>query len=165
MGVRVSCYLLYIPQISLWDTGGLERYHSMTANYFRFCHGVILVYDARPDCIHTLFVLRDWINDARKNNFLGEGMTLSLWANKSDELVQDYSRPEEVTAFMDEYNIPESLYFHVSAKTGQNVMESFHALIAHVSSHTPNNGHITSTSTVPDIPNNTQEQKGWCSKC
>lgn len=141
----------------------------MTANYFRFCHSVMLVYDARPDCINTLFVLRDWVNDARTNNFLGEGMTLSLWANKSDQLAQDYSRPEEVVAFMGEYNIPESLYFPVSAKTGLNVMESFHALIEHISTnHTHNNGHVSSTSTAPDVPSNNtaqQEQKRRCFKC
>ena len=140
----------------------MERYHSMTANYFRFCHGVILVYDAKPDCIHTLFVLRDWVNEARKNNFLGEGMTVSLWANKVDELPQDYSRPEEVVAFMGEYNIPESLYFCVSAKTGVNVMDSFHALIDHVSRHAPSNGHINSTSTDHVTP---PDQRRRCFKC
>lgn len=121
---------LSLSQVTLWDTGGLERYNSMTANYFRYCNAVILVYDASPDRLETLFALRDWITDVTKHSSLSDKVALSLWANKCD--LSDTRRPPEVDAFMQEHRIPEHLYFRMSAKTGEGLMSAFHDVILHV---------------------------------
>lgn len=101
----------------------------MTANYFRYCNAVILVYDASPEKEDTLFSLREWINDVRTHSYYGEQMIFSLWANKIDASDKDAPKPPEVDAFQEEHHIPDALYFRISAKTGEGLMESFHKLI------------------------------------
>ena len=104
----------------------------MTANYFRYCNAVILVYDASPDKEDTLFALREWISDVKTHSYFGERMLFSLWANKVDVSDRDASKPPEVEAFLEEHNIPDALYFRISAKTGEKLMESFHKLIMYM---------------------------------
>lgn len=117
----------------MWDTGGLEKYHSMTSNYFRYCHAVILVYDSSPEKIHTLFALREWIEQTKSSSFLRDRVIFSLWENKIDTHTDDTTtRPPEVDAFLQEHSIPESLHYSVSARTGENLMESFQNFIVHV---------------------------------
>ena len=148
--IELSFYSL---QITLWDTGGLERYHSMTSSYFRYSTAVILVYDA-SDQLNTLCALRVWIDEARRNSALKDKVTLSLWANKSDILPENSPIPAEVTAFLSEYSIPESLHFFVSAKTGYQLKESFHQLIEHVYDTSnvvsSNSTNISGTSPIPN---------------
>lgn len=110
------------PQVTLWDTGGLERYDSITANYYRYCQAVILVYDL--DAEETLYCLRDWLSEARQNNRYPDKIVFSLWGNKSD-LDEQSTKQDAVKAFLLEYGIPDSLHFKVSAKTDENVTEAF----------------------------------------
>lgn len=151
---------IYSLQIALWDTGGLERYHSMTSSYFRYSTAVILVYDA-SDQLSSLCALRVWIDEARRNSALKDKVILSLWANKSDTLSENSSIPPEVTAFLSEYSIPESLHFYVSAKTGYQLKDSFHQLIEHVYDTnnivTSNSTNISTTSSIP-------ERRSWRDK-
>ena len=152
--------------MSIWDTGGLERYHSMTSSYFRYCNAVILVYDSSPDNIGSLLKLREWIDDARINSVFGERVVFSLWANKCEEVSSDVATSQVVTAFMEEYKIPESLHFKVSAKTGENCIESLHTLISTVhntaQSTAPSN--IASTSTEIVVTPHASHKFSWC-KC
>ena len=115
-------------QVTLWDTGGLERYDSMTANYYRYCHAVLLVYDLHAE--ETLFFLADWFKEAKANSRWPQRVVFSLWGNKSD-VTSDEQSPKEpaIAAFLKQYNIPESLSFKVSAKTGENVTEAFEKVV------------------------------------
>ena len=151
---------IYSLQITLWDTGGLERYHSMTSSYFRYSTAVILVYDA-SDQLSSLCALRVWIDEARRNSALKEKVILSLWANKSDILSENSPTPPEVTAFLSEYSIPESLHFCVSAKTGSQLKDSFHQLIEHVYD---TNNIVTSNSTNISVTSSIPERRSWRDK-
>lgn len=95
----------------------------MTANYYRFCHAVILVYDLQAE--DTLYCLKDWMSQAKKNCRWPEKLVFSLWGNRCDlDDGQDTERiRDSVDAFVTEHNI--SLEFQVSAKTGKNVEEAF----------------------------------------
>lgn len=177
-----SIHSLPHAQVNIWDTGGLERYNSMTASYFRYCHAVILVYDASsPEQLSTLFALRGWIEEAKTASFLGDRVIFSLWGNKSDQLSASTSGEAatanktlspEVKAFLNEYSIPDSLHYFVSALTGENVVESLHSFIAHIDSalSVMKSGSITlSDPESPQSEISPRHQQGWrakiCSKC
>ena len=98
----------------------------MTANYYRFCHAVILVYDLDDE--GSLFSLTDWIKEAKRNCRWQDKMTFAVWGNKSD-LSEQSTRQEAIDAFTREYKIPDSLSFKMSAKTGENVQEAFQKVV------------------------------------
>ena len=142
----------------MWDTGGLERYNSMTANYFRYCNAVILVYDSAPERLETLFALREWISDVTKHSSFSDKVVLSLWANKCDESSSLQKAPE-VDAFMQEHHIPEKMHFCVSAKSGERLMAALHAVILQVSKA----GHVINT--AGDAQNSGRKARNWRDKC
>lgn len=80
------------------------------------------------DAEETLYCLRDWLNEARRNSRWPEKIVFSVWGNKSD-LDEQSTKQEAVKAFIQEYNIPDSLNFKVSAKTNENVDEALLTVI------------------------------------
>ena len=120
-------------QVSLWDTGGLERYTAMTGNYFRNCHGVILAYSLEEE--DTLFILRDWLTETRSLN--SESVVPALWGNKCDS-DNGCVTEEMALAFSTENAIPAELVARVSALTGEGVKIAFEALIQTI--HTQRGG-------------------------
>ena len=122
-------------ELTLWDTGGQERHDSMTCNYYRWCNAVILVYDT-SDLI-SLTSLHDWGKAAQTYSNLKENIVIFLWGNKADVATDCDSAQKWDTALqalMSEFNIPPSLHFIVSAKTGANVHTAFDSLVRDVHS-------------------------------
>ena len=114
--------------MTLWDTGGLERYESLTSNYYRFCHAVILVYDLyEPE---TLYSLREWVSEAQKNSRWKDRVLFALWGNKLD-LVEGDSKDEAISlqTVLTEFGVASKLYSEVSAKTGENIEASFMTVV------------------------------------
>lgn len=142
----------------------------MTSSYYRYCQAVILVYDASPDQLSTLFALRGWIDEARTASSRRERVILSLWGNKSDKLSPGESVPSpEAQAFMREYSIPDNLHYSVSARTGHNVMESLHSFMKHIDSVVSVNMSTSFTLSDPESHENSSRPQTWrqriCSKC
>ena len=103
----------------------------MTANYFRNCHGVALVYSLEEE--DTLFALGDWLSEARSLN--SNLLVPALWGNKSDDFDTTSSTMEPtVNAFSSEHKIPPELVAKVSAHTGQGAREAFEKLIIRIHS-------------------------------
>lgn len=50
-------------QLQIWDTGGAERYRTITKNYYNYANAVLLVYDLTE--IHSLQNLSMWLQEAR----------------------------------------------------------------------------------------------------
>ncbi len=113
-------------QVNLWDTGGQERYDSMTANYYRHAHAVILVYDLEAE--DTLYHLSDWIKEARKNSRWSDRLVFALWGNKSDSKNLT-ARDEAILAFMTTHSINMDLSARVSTHTEGSVEKAFQTLI------------------------------------
>ena len=113
------------PQITLWDTGGLERYTAMTSNYFRYCHALLLVYDLEQE--ESLYCLKEWVAEAHQHAYCKQ-LLLALWGNKN-ESQQAMDQQVATRAFSAEYNIPRTLQARVSARSGEGVKESFETLV------------------------------------
>ena len=125
----------------------------MTSSYYRYSVAVILVYDSRPGCIPTLFDLDEWVREARERSFAKDSVILSLWANKWDEGGVD---TPEVTAFKQEHNIPDSLHFRVSARTGLNIFDSLNYLIKFVHQKNASSGVTFSSGSNPEIDSSSE---------
>ena len=106
-----------LVRYKIWDTGGQERFQTITKNYYDKAMGVILVYDSTKKKSYN--GVRNWMMQIE--NHAREDIVKVLVAAKCDEDVREVSK-EEGEEMAKEYNTP---YFETSAKTGMNVEEMF----------------------------------------
>lgn len=127
-------------QVTLWDTGGMERRSRLTTSYYRPAVGVIFVYDTAN--LETLNKLASWIKHA--DDYCKEQHVYALWGNNCDT----YKNPVEacnVKGFTSRHQSVE-LCAEVNAITGENVSESFQELIETVHSKLSSLGDAMGTS-------------------
>lgn len=105
--------------MSIWDTAGVERFRTLTRNYYRNAHAAVFVYSVTE--ISSLHFLTQWEKDAQ--NFAPNAVRMLL-GNKKD------LDPE-----VDEYTAEQFSKMHVfdkdgivSCKTGNGVLEAFEGL-------------------------------------
>ena len=105
-------------KLSIWDTGGQERYRSLAPMYYRGAEGVILTYDiTRPDSFEST---KRWANEVRLN--ADPNACIVLVGNKSD--FESQRQVSEQVAIEYATSIGAS-HFTASARIGQNVHEIF----------------------------------------
>lgn len=107
----------------LTDTGGGERFRTLTAGYYRQANAVILVYSV--DTVSSLSHLQEWIEDCINNNSDPDSLLWILVGNKADE-------PNEVPTSLveglcDQFGI--RYFFFTSAKTGDGVDKMFQGVV------------------------------------
>lgn len=68
--------------ISQWDTGGQERFQSISKNFVRNAHGVILVYSYDEQDAESLESIKKWIDFVDENGI--PGVAMLLVGNKAD---------------------------------------------------------------------------------
>ena len=139
--------MLNCLQVTLWDTGGQERYDSMTANYYRSAHAVILVYALDEE--GTLYSLNEWVGEAKAVNRLGDRLVLAAWGTKSDlPSYQLTVKEDAVDALLELYHIPNHLSCKVNVFDG-SVDEAMLSLVEHV--HKQFSGTSTSSDHTRDL--------------
>eukprot|EP00731_Ephydatia_muelleri_P026598 Em0018g698a len=109
-------------KVALYDTASNEKYRStMTSNYFRHARGVILMYSVDDQA--SLVELSEW--KATASLYSDQDITWALIGNKCDLFMEV---PEDaIKAKCDEFKT--NLSFMVSAKTGENVKETFEQIV------------------------------------
>ena len=119
-------------KFQIWDLAGQPRFNSVRELYYKGSHGGLLVFDiTRRDSFTNL---TSWIEELYRNS--GRGiMPITLLGNKVDlrNEVEDPVTPEDVQAYIEEIKVQYDIKFDVpyletSAKTGENVDESFDTL-------------------------------------
>lgn len=106
-------------KLHIWDTAGQEQFRSVIQNYYRNAIGIIVVFDVTD--MESFRHVERWINEYRinSNNVYSE---IVLVGNKVDlENVRCVSS-EEAIQLAKRHQI---LYIETSAKTSQNVNETF----------------------------------------
>ena len=99
--------------MTLWDTGGQERHDSLTANYYRNAHAIILVYALDDES--TLYALSEWVKEAIGMCRQGDRLVLALWGSKADlPSFQKTVKQEAVEALKNRFNIGNKLNCNVS---------------------------------------------------
>ena len=110
-----------IIKLQIWDTAGQERFKSITHNYFKGADGILFVYDITQK--KTFDNLKSWIKDSEESN---QNFKKVIIGNKIDRENERKVPNESLKKFCDERKIKG---FEASAKFGDNIDESFEALI------------------------------------
>ena len=110
-----------IIKLQIWDTAGQERFKSITHNYFKGADGILFVYDITQK--KTFDNLKIWIRDSEESN---QNFKKVIIGNKIDRENERKVPNESLKKFCDERKIKG---FEASAKFGDNIDESFEALI------------------------------------
>ncbi len=104
-------------RLQIWDTAGQERYQSITPAYYRSANGVVIVFDlTNPDSFSHV---TRWMQLIRKH--CDDDVEVFLVGNKCDQEQRRVRRVDaETWARKNRIH-----YLEVSAKTGENVNDTF----------------------------------------
>ncbi|BFU24964.1 Rab family GTPase [Entamoeba histolytica HM-1:IMSS-B] len=136
-------------KLALWDTAGQEKYRSMVSMYYRGSRGAVIVYDVTNRT--TFEDIRGWYDEIFKAE---PDVVCMLVGNKADNNQERLVSSEEGEELAKELGI---LFSEASAKTGDNVKETFIQLFEAINfdeSHLPK-GDI-------QLNKSKQEEKGCC---
>ena len=107
--------------LQVWDTAGQERFKSITHSYLKGADGILFIYDITQK--KTFDNLKIWIRDSEESN---QNFKKVIIGNKIDRENERKVPNESLKKFCDERKIKG---FEASAKFGDNIDESFEALI------------------------------------
>lgn len=110
-------------KLHIWDTGGADRFRSMTHIYYKDANAAILAYDITHP--KTLDAVKYWVEELSAHAD-PKKMVLALAANKCDMVTEDKLPVMMGKKYADENNM---LFRETSAKTGAGVQELFRQLI------------------------------------
>lgn len=103
-------------QLSIWDTAGVERFRTLTRNYYRNAHAAVFVYSVAE--ASSLHYLAQWIRDTE--NF-APNATCMLVGNKID-LEREI---DETTALSFASAHKFELQFQTSCRTNAGIADAF----------------------------------------
>ena len=107
-------------KLQLWDTAGTEKYRSITTSYYRGAHCAFIVFDLTSE--ESFNSLQDWIKNYYKYANKDFEKNIIIIGNKNDLTDKRKVTPEQIDEFI---KLNKLIYFETSAKTGENVDESF----------------------------------------
>ena len=67
-------------RIQIWDTAGEDRFRSITRNYYKGAHGIVLIYDVTDQ--QSFQHIKDWVDKIKEES--KEGVIIYLVGNKID---------------------------------------------------------------------------------
>ena len=112
-------------KVQIWDTAGQDRFKSITKNYYKGAHGIILIYDVTKR--KTFDNLKNWIDTIKEE--VSDKVSVILIGNKIDNIDNRVVTTQEGQGIANEYNLP---FYEASAKTGDNIDIAFNDLIKKV---------------------------------
>jgi Ras-related protein Rab-18 len=107
-------------ELTIWDTCGQERFKSLTRQYFKDAHGVILVYDVGD--LNSFNNVSSWLKEIKTCSNLNPD--IALVANKIDLENRKVSK-ETGTKFAEKNGL---IYIETSSKEGINIDTPFEKL-------------------------------------
>ena len=111
--------IFFTLQLGVWDTAGVERFRTITNNYYRGCHAAIVVYSVdEPSSLHYL---GHWIRDLEENSPDAKKI---LVGNKKD--LESQIATETIELFNTSNEC--SLSVLTSAKTGEGIQDTFNSI-------------------------------------
>ena len=109
-------------KIQIWDTAGQDRFRSITKNYYKGAHGIVLIYDITDK--KTFENVRNWVKQIKEE--VSDKVCIILVANKIDAEDKRVVSTEEGEKMAAEYDM---MFFECSAKTGNNIDNAFNQLV------------------------------------
>ena len=111
-----------IVKIQIWDTAGQDRFRSITKNYYKGAHGIILIYDVTSR--KTYENIKNWVSQIKEE--VSEKVTIILVGNKIDDEKNRKVTTEEGENMAKECRLD---FFETSAKSGVNIDSTFNELV------------------------------------
>jgi len=119
-------------ELLLWDLAGQESFGTLRDRFYAGSSGAIIVFSLAPEELETYNHISKWLSDIRK---ACGNIPVILFGNKADLVDQnalatssDYLTSDvHVSQFVEDNKIIK--YYKTSALTGQNIKESFQALV------------------------------------
>ena len=111
-----------IVKIQIWDTAGQDRFRSITKNYYKGAHGIILIYDITNK--KSFENVRNWINQIKEE--VSEKVSIILVGNKIDDEEHRVVPTVEGEKLSKELGL---MFFECSAKSGINIDSTFNELV------------------------------------
>uniref|UniRef100_A0A1I7S3M1 Ras-related protein Rab-43 n=1 Tax=Bursaphelenchus xylophilus TaxID=6326 RepID=A0A1I7S3M1_BURXY len=106
-------------KLQVWDTGGQERFRTITQSYYRSAHGIVLCYDIT--CRQSFESLHRWIEDVSK--FAVPNVAKVLVGTKADLEDRRMVEFDEGLSLSKAHNMIG--FFEVSSKNNVNVDSVF----------------------------------------
>ena len=109
-------------RIQIWDTAGEDRFRSITRNYYKGAHGIVLIYDVTDQQIFQH--IKDWVDKIKEES--KEGVIIYLVGNKIDLIDKRIITNADGKKLSEEIKIK---YYETSAKDSIGVNEVFENLV------------------------------------
>ena len=109
-------------KIQIWDTAGQDRFRSITKNYYKGAHGIILIYDVTSR--KTFDNVKNWVAQIKEE--VTDKVSIILVGNKTDDVDGRKVQTEEGQKMAKECGLS---FFETSAKSGQNIDSTFNELV------------------------------------
>lgn len=140
-GFRLMCFKTCVRShlgtpvgLEIWDTGGQERYASLTDNYYRSAHAVLFCYDITDKSSYA--DIGKWIKDVMHRLRDSGSVKMLLVATKSD-LYKETKEEERVSPEEGRKKAsamkPPIFFIETSAKDSVNITELFEQVAKEVS--------------------------------
>ena len=111
-------------QLDVWDTGGSERFRTLTRNYYNFASVIILVYDAsKPSSLTNLV---PWMEDARIYSPTAEFVLMGNVVSDEEESID----PTSVDAFAELHGIKAKC--KIDIRSGESVHKAFELAASYI---------------------------------
>jgi len=104
-------------KLLIWDTAGQEKYHALSANYYRGSRGAVIVYDVTDK--DSFEKCKAWHTELKK--YLAPGTPIMIAGNKCD-IVSKAVKEEDAIEFARSVGAE---HISTSAKAGTNVVQTF----------------------------------------
>ena len=109
-------------KLQIWDTAGQDRFRSITKNFYKGTHGIILIYDVTNE--KTFENAKSWVEQIHEE--ISDKVVIYLVGNKIDMEEERKVSTEEGKKLAEELGIP---FFETSAKTGENIDNIFDNIV------------------------------------
>ena len=111
--------------INFWDTAGQEQFDALNTIYYQGAVGALVLYDVNSP--ETFNKVKKWVNELKM--IIGNDTKFVVAGNKFD-LVKSREELNKNQKNVDDYIKQENVrHFFTSAKSGENVAETFDCLI------------------------------------
>lgn len=109
-------------KLNIWDTCGSENFRSLTSQYYRKAHAIVLIFDLTDEKSFE-DLKKIWLVDIK--NHANENIEIIIVGNKLDLFEQRQVKESDVQDFCqkNKYN-----YIEASAKEGTNILKIFEEL-------------------------------------
>ena len=109
-------------KIQIWDTAGQDRFRSITKNYYKGAHGIVLIYDITEK--KSFANVKNWMDQIKEE--VSDRVTIILVGNKIDDEEHRAVQTEEGKNLAKELGL---MFFECSAKSGENIDSTFNELV------------------------------------